>query len=236
MKHLLLLVISLACLTFARADITVTQTTENAGGPMTKTVKIVMRIKGNRVRLDSGEHLSILLDTKTGSRITLMHAMKKMIASTAQQEIERMQRVSRVEHRSGFEKPPVMTATGRKEVINGFAAEEYTWKTDMASGRFWLCPNIPDAAEICTAMDAFAKPMRLVTDFPVVDPKQGVPVRTELTQKMPIPPGLPPEAATHWPAETTSVMLITQISDDPIDPHVFDLPADYRPMNDGFKR
>ncbi|MEO7319743.1 MAG: DUF4412 domain-containing protein, partial [Chthoniobacteraceae bacterium] len=123
---------------WASGDLTLSQDVE--GGP--QKGKIVMRVKGDRLRLDlpGGQTgpMSTILNTKTGDTITLVHAKKFVIKRTGEQAKQAGGDVSKTAE------PPKLTATSTTERVGEYEAEVYTMTVDGSKDTLWVVRDFPN--------------------------------------------------------------------------------------------
>src|ERR1700745_3102438 len=109
----------------ARGDLTIVKKVEGAGPVADMTIKI----KGDKARIDASPHISSIIDSKTGDIVNLMNDQKAAVRVSA----EKMKAVSEMINRFADKndktpaEKPKLTATGRKETVNGYEAEEYVY-------------------------------------------------------------------------------------------------------------
>lgn len=131
-----------------RADLTIVQKIDGAGQNLESTTKF----KDNRTRVDATPGSSIIMDLKSGDIISVMHTQKsymKISGAMAQQAMEQMKKMQ------GEQKEkPQFVATGKKETISGYPAEEYTATVAGSKMSFWLTKALPDYQSALKQMSA----------------------------------------------------------------------------------
>ncbi len=197
----------------ARADLTVVQKVEGMGQDMENTT----RFKGGKTRVDTSPGTSIIMDLRSGEMINLMHAPRtyvKVSGPMAQAAIESMK-----QGQGGpADAKPALTATGRKETIGGFAAEEYVGAVTGVKLTLWLTTALPDYEAVRKEMTgAFSQgPLGPLMQSYGIDPASlpGFPVRTVLE----ISPG------------QTMTRTVVSVNTQPITDAEFEIPAGYKEM------
>src|SRR4051812_35553895 len=112
-------VVGLLLLATARGDLTITQQTEGAPGMR----EIVIKIKGDKTRVEMGSQMTMIVDGKTGDVNTLM-TDKKQVMHMSGDKAKAMAEMMKQFSKSGAAKP-ALVPTGKKETVSGYEAEEY---------------------------------------------------------------------------------------------------------------
>ena len=133
------------------ADVVIVQETV-MGDTKTKTT---MSVKGDKVRTDTESGTSMIMDTKTGDATTLMHEQKMMM----KMNMKAMQAAAPKEEDKDAKKPeaPKITATGKKEKVDGYECEIYTSESEAGVVKFWMAKDYPDAEKIKKEMEVMTK-------------------------------------------------------------------------------
>ncbi|HJT45629.1 MAG TPA: DUF4412 domain-containing protein, partial [Chthoniobacterales bacterium] len=108
-----------------------------------------------------------------------------------------------------------LTPTGKKETINGYETEEYSYATPQFKASFWVAPKYPGAADILKQMQAPIagawKPSNMgmpdYTDF------KGLPMKTVITV-----------------GANEVVTTIVSVKQDSVSPSEFEIPKEYQPL------
>jgi hypothetical protein len=160
----------------ARADFTIVQKVEGKG----PANEVVMKLKGDKVRMEATPQMTMIVDGKTGDTITLMNAQKKFLRISG----DKAKAIAELTAKYGgttAEKPKIVS-TGKKMTINGYEAEEYVGETKVFKASYWIAPSFPDSAAIMKQLQAvipaawndLAKGMMDYRDLP------GFPLRTQI--------------------------------------------------------
>ena len=174
---LLSLALSAGLCVSARADFIIVQKVEGgkAGGN-----EIIMKLKGDKVRVEATPQMTMIVDGKTGETVTLMNAQKKFLRISG----DKAKAIAELAAKYGgtTAERPKLTATGKKMTINGYEAEEYVGETKLFKASYWIAPSLPDSAAIMKQLQAvipaawndLAKGMMDYRDLP------GFPLRTQV--------------------------------------------------------
>lgn len=198
----------LAAASLSRAGIVIVQEADQLGGMPGKT-ELTMTLSGDRARVDVGQQLSSIVDTKSGKIVSLMHAQKMaMELPTGALEAVK-QKVGTTKEK------PDLKATGKKETINGFACEEYRGKMHGLEVTYWVTKDIANQQEILAQMsklsgdgDPFKAALADGGDFP------GFPIRTTIKS----------------PQIGISTVTVVSVRNEDVPDSAFETPADYKKM------
>jgi hypothetical protein len=165
----------------ARADLTIMQKVEGAG-PVTD---MTIRIKGDKARIDAAPQITTIVDSKTGEMVNLMNEQKAAVHVSAEKIKAASEMISKFtdkDKKNAAEKPKLMP-TGKKEMVNGYEAEEYVYEAPDFQATYWIALKYPDGAAILKEMQslksdawtAAAAKMPEYRDFP------GLPIKTVIS-------------------------------------------------------
>jgi Domain of unknown function (DUF4412) len=175
-------VFSLVCLALsARGDFLIKERFEQTD----QVQQITLKIKGTKVRLDTGQETSALIDSETGVTTLLIHPNKAFLKISAE-EIKQQAKALKEMLGQKLENPAdvQLKPTGKKEKINGFDTEEYTANFNGVEMSLSIAKQYPNYQQIVgalyqvqngPAMEAF-RSMSIPPDkYP------GLPIRTTQT-------------------------------------------------------
>src|SRR5437868_10987812 len=108
---------------FARGDLTLVQTIEGIGVPSGS--QITIKMKEGKTRIETGPQASMIIDAKTGDTITLMHPQKQIMRIPGNKMRAIAEMTNKFATDKGANQKPKLTATGKKELINGTETEIY---------------------------------------------------------------------------------------------------------------
>jgi uncharacterized protein DUF4412 len=178
MKAIPLALTLLAALSIpARGDFTILQKVEGKG----ETKQIVLKMKGDKIRMETSPQVTMIVDGRTGDMITLMNAQKKIVRISGDKTKAIAEMAAKYSGTTS-EKTKIV-ATGKKMTINGYEAEEYIAESKAFKAHYWIAPNFPNSAEIMKQFHAIipaawtdlAKGIMDYRDLP------GFPLRTQVT-------------------------------------------------------
>lgn len=161
----------------ARGDLTIIQKVEGTGS----VKQITMKLKGDKARVEVSPKITTIMETKGGDILTLMNSEKKFVRISAEKSRAIAELASKyAKNSSAPAEKSKLTATGRKETINGYETEEYVRESPSVKESYWIALTYPDSAAIVkqlqaitpTAWNEIAKGMLDFNDFP------GLPLRT----------------------------------------------------------
>jgi hypothetical protein len=133
----------------SRADLTIVQNVEG-GGPISE---ITIKLKGDKARMEAAQ-MTTIMDGKTGEVLTLMNAQKKFVRISGDKAKAIAEMASKYSGTTASTEKPKLTATGRKETVNGYETEEYVWETPKLKASYWIAPKYPDGAAIIKQLQA----------------------------------------------------------------------------------
>lgn len=207
----LVLVASVVCCAAARADLTIVQKIDGTEG----TKKVVLKVKGDKARVEVNPQITTILDAKTGELTTLLNDQKTVMHISGD-KAKAMAEMAKSVVQDGAPEKAVPKPTGRKEKIGGFETEEYVSDTPKLHTAYWVAKNYPNAQNILAQMTVlqngvFAAMRRGMPDFHDLP---GLPLRTQIKMQ--------------GQGEITST--IDSLKTDPIADSEFAIPADYSEM------
>ena len=204
MKKIAILCLFLSSL-YAHADSVITESVDSHGRSMTRTLKI----KGDKIRIDSLPIMSVITDISTGDSISIIHSQKSyMMISGAQQKAL----IDQIKKSSTPAAKPAIVDTGKTEKVGNFNAEIYTLNTPTSILTFWITKDIP--AEVIDKLHQFGKMSKTGgAGFftPDISSAQGMPVKTQIVKG----------------TETTTITILS-VEEKPIDDADMAPPAGYK--------
>ncbi len=194
---------------FAWADWVVVQKTTAEG----KMEEVHTCIKGDQIRLDVGDQMSVIAGADDGRMTMLMHPQKMMMRMNA----DTLKGVMALAGAAlgADEAPAKPVATGMKEKVGEYDCEVFSWSGKMGSGKFWVAKDFPNYQALNAAQDKMMKAMGnpassfapRASDFP------GIVVKSEM-QVM----------------GKTSVSELVSVKEEDVDSTAFVVPKDYQEM------
>lgn len=121
----------------ARADLTLVQKSDAAGAknPM------VMKVKGTKIRIDSGSDQTNLIDTATGEMTVLIHPTKQMTKANYKAGPMAAE-IAKSVAAASLHRP---LSTGKTEKVGAYDCEIHEW--DFGGGiksKLWVAKNFPN--------------------------------------------------------------------------------------------
>jgi hypothetical protein len=208
----LCLVVTATLLVTARGDLTIVQKVEGSGS----VSQITIKLKGERVRVEINPQLTTIIENKSGDMLTLMNKERKFLRISADKSKAIAEMASKYSGKTeAATETAKLIATGKKEMINGYEAEEYVREAPSFKATYWISSKYPDAAAIVKQLQAIipaawndaAKGMLDYRDFP------GLPLRSKVKLNG---------------KEITST--ITSIKQDLLSDEEFSVPKDFQEM------
>ena len=196
----------------ARADLVIVQKVES---PL-QSGNMTIKVKDAKARADIAAQISTITDGATGDTITLMHAQKSFMRMSAERSKALIAQMQKLQGGGQPATPAKLTATGRKEKVDKYDCEVFTWSTGPANVTYWIARDFPNFAQVNAALEktqnagvsAVGKGMLpSAADFP------GMPVKTEMT--------------VNGQKVTTTIV---SVAEENVDPAAFDVPKDYKEM------
>lgn len=197
----------------ASADFVMTQKVDARGREST----ITMKIKGDQVRVDVNPQISTIVNGATGDVTTLIHSQKMVMKMTGDQVKAMTQVAAAQAGATNTDTKPEIKATGKKDKINGYAAEEYTVTHGDIVSHAWIAKDYPNGKAVLNALNALSKgPLKEISGAGAVDASAL--------------PGLPIKTVVELNGQPATTVLLESVKEETIDPAEFMVPADYKTM------
>jgi hypothetical protein len=110
---------------------------------------------------------------------------------------------------------PKFVATGKKETVNGYETEQYTWETPDFKATYWIALNYPDGAAILKQLQAINPDIWKTSNTQMPDYRDF--------------PGLPIKTLILIGGNQITTTL-TAVKQDPLSDTDFTIPKDYQEM------
>jgi hypothetical protein len=178
---------------------------------------MTIKIKDAKVRTDVGTEISTLTDGVTGDTITLMHGQKSFMKIPAERSkalVAQLQKLRGGADNTGA--PPKLTSTGKKEKVDKYDCEVFTWSAGGMNVTYWITKDFPNFAQINAAMEKTRNEGLTSVGkgvLPSAADLPGYPVKTEM--------------AIGAQKFTTTIV---SVNEENVDPGVFEVPANYKEM------
>ena len=180
--------------------------------------EMVLKFKGDKMRSDSTQEHSSIVDGKTRDVITLDHARKsytKTSAGTVKALQEKAKKSGAVPKPgaaagTGAAAKPKLVATGKTEKIGGHDTEEYTTEGSGMTIHYWFAKNFPDWATL----------QQLLLKMQNSLGSGSLPGAADF-------PGMPVKTVTDVAGQKITYTLVS-VKAEAVDDAVFEIPADYK--------
>jgi uncharacterized protein DUF4412 len=208
----LCLIVTAFLLVTARGDFTIVQKVEGSGS----VKQITTKLKGDKARVEVSTDITTIIDNKSGDILSLMNAKKKFLRISADKSKAIAELTSKYAgDSSAATERSKLTPTGKREMINGYEAEEYVRESPSLKESYWIALKYPDSAAIVRQLQAItpaawndvAKGMLDYRDFP------GLPLRTIVRT-----------------SGKEVISTITSIRQDPLSEAEFSVPKDFQEL------
>lgn len=201
----------------ARADLVITQQISTTGSAPIPQTESIIKVKGDKLRMDMGEQMSTIIDGASGDITTLLHPQKMFMVIPAA-AVQAMSSQMAAASKFGEEQKdaaPELTKTGKTEEINGMKAEEYTVETQGSKMHLWLTNELPNAQQLLESMAKFNKVAQ-----------QAQPGGIDY-EKL---PGFPIKSVIEMPGGGTIETTVTDIEETEVPATDFDPPSGYKKL------
>lgn len=172
-----------AAFSSARADLTFVQKVEGGGA----NSEMTMKLKGDKMRIDvNPPKITTIIDAKSGEMITLISDQKTVVRMSADKMKAAREMARQFNSKNGKKETnekPKLIATGKKETINGYEAEQYTYETPDFKAAYWIASKYPDGAAILKQLQAINPDVWKTSNSQMPDYREfpGLPIRTVLS-------------------------------------------------------
>jgi hypothetical protein len=195
----------------APADLIIVQKVEGAGPVADMTIKI----KGDKARIDATPQMSTIIDGKTGEMINLMNDQKAAVRVSAEKMKAAAEMVAKFtdKNKNKSVEKPKLTATGKKETVNGYEAEEYVYEAPDLKATYWIASKYPDGAAILKEMQSLKSEAWTAGNAKMPDYRDfpGLPIKTVIAV-----------------GGNQITSTITSIRKDPVSDAEFSIPKDFQ--------
>jgi nitrogen regulatory protein PII len=203
-----------AALFSARADLTIVQKVEGSG----QNRDMIMKFKGDKMRIEVSPQFTTIVDTKTGEMINLINDQKTVMRMSGEKVKAAIEMAQQFADKSGKQErneKPKLVSTGKKEIVNGYETEQYTYETPHYKATYWIAPKYPDGAAILKQLQTINPDVWKTANNQMPDYRDfpGLPVKTVVTMSG---------------SEITSTL--SAVKQDALSDADFTVPKDYQEM------
>jgi hypothetical protein len=199
----------LALVAVVRADWTITQKVE--GGM--NSGQMVLRVKGDKTRLDVNTQVSVITDLNTGDATTLNHAARVSMRIPGS-EAAKVRDTALGLQTGAAVTPPTLVSTGKKEKVGNYECEVFTWNVGEMKVTDWIAASYPDFKPFLAVLARFQNAGLARSAQPLMPPIESFPGMV-LKREM-----------NHRGTTTTTTLLSGKEA--PLDARLFEVPADYK--------
>jgi hypothetical protein len=131
-------------------------------------------LKERRARLDVSDRVSVLTDLASGDSITLNHHAKTLLRIPAAEAAKLRENTLAAKPDEALETPK-LTPTDRREHVNGYDCEVFTWKIGVLQVTDWIARDYPDARPLMEALARFQNAGLAASARPLMPPLEQFP-------------------------------------------------------------
>jgi hypothetical protein len=198
-----------------RADLILEQQSSDTN----RTRVTILKLHGDKLRMDQPEdNFSVIIDLSTRDSYTLLTTNKTYLKRLGSQ-VRRMMQEERTATGGTNEvdaRPALAVDTGRAETVNGSNTEIYTWSgAHGLTETLWVAREFPN-------YDAIRPELLKLDQFNESGPHRNAQPALSLL------PGMVIKSESAIKGHKTTTTLVS-VKVEPVDPSLFDLPADYKP-------
>ena len=216
MKTLLLAcAVSVLGMASLRADLTVVQRIEFGDDSHTESTS---EFKAGKTRVDAFHGTSLIMDLKSGEIISFNQNTKTYFKEAFNMATPPATGGTSLPQTGPSDVKPALIATGRKDMISGFLADEYTCTIAGVKTALWLTKALPDYQKVVEEMKNSSQgPLgtRTLTDGLDIADLPGFPLRVAIEPQ---------------PGQTGSTLTVVSVTTKPIADSEFEIPAGYNKL------
>src|SRR6266699_1947867 len=189
---------------------------------------MTIKVKGDKARIDASPQITIIFDGGTGELINLLNDQKTIVRISPDKMRAIADMLNKFSTKRQGSETPRLIPTGKREMINGYDTEQYTYDGPDFKATYGITPNYPNGAAVLAQLqsiksefwDAANTKMPDFRDFP------GLPIRMRMIVGKVNSADGRGGSAPDYPTEITST--ITGVSLDSIADSVFTVPANFK--------
>ena len=192
---------------------------EQQSGDMNQTNVATLKLHGDKMRMDQPDKaMSVIVDLKTRDSFTLLTTNKTYLLKFGSEVRWEMEEEMKHTHGTNeMDAPPARPVdTGKSELVDGRAAEMYTWSgAHGLTETLWVATNFPN-------YDAIRGELFKLDRFNDSGPHRNA--QPELSRL----PGMVLKSESVLKGRKLTTTLVS-VKVEPVDPALFELPKDYSP-------
>ena len=190
-----------------RADLILVQHVDGSGQSGDQTIKI----KGDKARTDLSPQISMITNGATGDIVTLMHAPKTFLKTTAAQTKAMLEQLKKL---APSVEGPKLVPTGKKEKVGNYDCEVFTANLGGISVTYWIAKDFPNYQAVLAQMEKLQAGSISA---------MGKGVLPELKEF----PGMQIKTEMDMGGKKVSTVLLSA-KEENVDPASFEIPKDYK--------
>src|SRR5207247_7117303 len=148
-----------------RADLTIVYSTtvqppghdqkaEGTPSEVAAATNMTIKVKGDKARIDASPQITVIFDGGTGELINLLNDQKTIVRISP----DKMRAIADMLNKFSTKRPgsetPRLTPTGKREMINGYDTEQYTYDGPDFKATYWITPNYPNGAAVLAQLQS----------------------------------------------------------------------------------
>jgi hypothetical protein len=189
---------------------------------------MTIKVKGNKARIDAPPHMTAIFDGTTGELINLLNDQKAVVRISPDKMRAIADMLNKFSNNKAGSQKSALTPTGKKETVNGYDTDQYTYDGPDFKAIYWIAPNYPNGAAVLAQLqsiksefwDAANTKMPDFRDFP------GLPIQMRvIVGEQNAEDGQDASASGH-PTEITSTVSAVSLASIP--DSEFAVPADFK--------
>ena len=206
------LVFTLCLVASTRADLTLIQKVEGAGQGSSE---MMMKIKGDKARIDASPKLTTIIDSKTGEIVNLMNDRKTVMRISADKMRAAAEMIGKFNANATNAGKGKLSPTGKKENVAGYVTEEYVYEVPDFKATYWIASTYPDGAAILKQLQSLSSDLWQTNNFRLPDYRDfpGLPVKTVVSA-----------------GDSTVTTTLVSVSQAPLEDAQFAVPKDFKEM------
>ena len=189
-----------------------------------------MKIKGDKARIEVSPQMTTIFDAKTGELINLINDQKTVMRIPAAKMKDMIDMIGKQNQKKETAQNPKLTATGKKEIVNGYETEQYVYDAPGFQATYWIAPSYPDGAAILKQLQSIKPEVWNATNMKAPDYHDfpGLPIRTRITMAKSHQGTASQEPAAGGTEITTTLISVKQ---DPREDAEFIVPPDFQEIS-----
>ncbi|MEI8340845.1 MAG: DUF4412 domain-containing protein [Verrucomicrobiota bacterium] len=190
---------------------------------------VTLKFRNDKIRSDIAPNVTVITDIPSGDGIVLRHLEKNYQKFSAARTKEVIEKIKLIEQKNAREAEegndasptptptpepaPVLSPTGKKEIINGYEAEAYTLKSSTVDQQYWLTQAFPNWQNVRRLIGKAQE-----KTFAQLSNNQAPDIETM--------PGMPIKVETMSPGKVFTITVLS-VKDETLEAKDFEIPKGY---------